>query len=192
MLYAVRYEKAFVNKREEHLYQKALSRRLLSHGLQREYGIALEGLALSYGPQGKPYFQDFPVKFSLSHCRGLVCCALSGQEIGVDCEPIRPFDPRLANRICTPAELAWLDAAPDRGRALTVLWTLKESLMKLSGEGFRYGFQNASFSFIEGRPVPPEPEVRAAAYHLPGFQVSLCCLEAPPQEPILLSLEQLL
>lgn len=168
MLYAVRYEKTFSNKREEHQYQKALSRRLLSHGLQREYGVALESLALSTGPHGKPYFVDFPVQFSVSHCPGLVCCGLSPFALGVDAEALRPYDDRLARRVCTAEEYAALLAAPDKDTELTRLWTVKESLMKLSGLGFSLGFQ---------RVVPAAfPDVKLKTFDdLPGYLVTVSC-----------------
>ncbi len=190
MLYAVRYEKTFSNKGEERQYQKELSRRLLSHGLQKEYGAALEELTLSYGPHGKPYFQDFPVKFSLSHCPGLVCCGLSQFEIGVDAELLRPYDERLARRVCTAEELAFLEASQEKEKTFFTLWTLKESLMKLLGEGMRYGFQNAAFSFEGGKPVSRLPGIRAASFApTPEHAVSVCCRGELPGDVLLLKLE---
>ncbi len=192
MLYAVRYEKTFLNKREEHLYQKELSRRLLDAALRREYGLRLSGLVWETGPCGKPGFADSPVKFSLSHCGGLVCCVLSGEEIGVDCERLRPYDPRLAERVCTLEEMAFLNGSRDRDRALTALWTLKESLMKLSGRGFAYGFKNAAFSFENGKPVCRDPRVKAAGFwEVPGFAVSVCGLKELPPGVVQVSLEEL-
>lgn len=181
MLYAVRYENTFSNKKEEHQYQKALSRRLLSHGLQKEYGAALETLKLSRGPHGKPYFTDFPVKFSLSHCPGLVCCGVGEAALGVDTERVRPHSPRLAQRVCTPAEREFLTGAENQDEALTVLWTLKESLMKLTGQGMRYGFQNAAFTFQKEKPLPVLPGIRAAWFCPDGkYVVSVCCEGEPP------------
>lgn len=176
MLYAVSYEKTFSNKKEESQYQKALSRRLLSHGLKEEYGVALEALQLSYGPYGKPYFADFPAKFSLSHCPGLVCCLISGEEAGVDAERVRPYRDKTARRICTQEELDYLAASKDRDLAFTALWTLKESQMKLFGEGFHYGFQNAAFLFADGAFQPITPGLSVAQYFdFPGYVLSVCC-----------------
>ncbi len=191
MLYAVRYEETFSSKREERQYQKALSRRLLSHGLQKEYGASPEEWKLSIGPYGKPYFENFPVKFSLSHCPGLVCCGVGREEIGVDCEPIRPFDFRLAERICTREELDSLEGSPRGDVDLTVLWTLKESLMKLSGKGMSYGFRNAAFSFAGGRPSCAVPGIKAASFlNVPGFAVSACSHGEPPDAILLVGEEQ--
>ena len=41
-------------------------------------------ITYAYGAKGKPYFQDIPVFFNLSHSEDYVCCVFSGQEVGVD------------------------------------------------------------------------------------------------------------
>lgn len=192
MLYAARYFGTFPNRREEASCQHELAQKLLNWAMKQEYGVEPASFNLAYGPQGKPFFADHPARFSLSHCRGLVCCALSGEEIGVDAERILPYDPRLARRICTPEEMEYLSSAPDRDEALTVLWTLKESLMKLTGEGMRYGFQNASFAFRQGNPVPALQGVQAACFRsVPGFLVSVCCRGDLPKELKLVDLPRL-
>lgn len=191
MLYALPYEKEFSGKREEKAFQHELSQKLLGYALQREYGLTLSDLRLETGPHGKPFFLDSPVKFSLSHCRGLVCCLLGTEEAGVDAEPLgRPFDLRLAERVCTPEELEALKTAPDPEKEFVFLWTLKESFLKLTGEGFHYGLQNAAFSRESGSWQPLLPDVAACSFsELDGFAVSLCCKGKPPRSLELLSPE---
>ena len=116
---------------------------------------SLSSLAQSRTAAGKPYFPGCPVQYSLSHCRGLVCCALSLSPVGVDAEAPRTFSPALLRRVCTQEELSWLTAQQDQQQAFLSLWTLKESVMKLSGQGIGYGFQRASFTFPEGQPRIP-------------------------------------
>ncbi len=176
MLYVIRYNQAFPTRREEISYQRELARRLLALGVKREYDLELSTLRILSGPCGKPCFADSPVKFNLSHCSGLVCCAVSGEEIGVDAERVRPYREKTARRVCVQEELDFLSEVKDRDLAFTTLWTLKESLIKLSGEGFRYGFQNAVFQFADGVFRPLEPCLNTFSYFdFPGYVVSICC-----------------
>lgn len=178
MIYAVRYGQRLSSRREEAALQRQLARGLLRLALQREYGLELDALPMDRGPHGKPYFVGAPVHFSLSHCRGLVCCCLHTDEVGVDAEGPRPFSPRLARRICTKEEAAWLAASPDPARDLTALWTLKESVMKLSGQGLGFGLKNASFTFPGGEPRFRDQRVLLSQFSLPGgFVVSAASRE---------------
>lgn len=173
MLYAARYAGPFATRREELSAQRALAERLLQHALQSEYGLELAALPRERAPGGKPYFPGCPVHFSLSHCRGLVCCGLGRSPLGVDAEAPRPLRPALARRVCTGEELAWLSAQPDPAAAFLSLWTLKESVMKLTGRGMAYGFRQAAFAFPpEGPRFLAEP---LALSHFPlegGFVLS--------------------
>ena len=168
MLYGARYEKTFSSRREELEFQRAMAEKLLCWALRSERGLDLSTLHRERTPDGKPFFSDCPVQFSLSHCRGMVCCGLSDAPVGVDVESSRPFSQRLAERVCTQEERAWLEAQPDQERGFLSLWTLKESVMKLSGKGIAYGFQQAAFTFREGRPCFWDPEVQVSQFELPG------------------------
>lgn len=120
-----------------HAWERRAGRALLGLALG-EWGVRLpEGLeqALRYGPRGKPYLEGNPVYFNISHSRGLAACAVESCPVGLDLEALRQFRPGLAERAFTPKERRLAQASPDRDRALTQLWTCKESLMKLSGQG---------------------------------------------------------
>ena len=178
-LYAADYERTFSEKPKERQYQHELARRLLYTALKAEYGIDGEALSIRRGEHGKPYFEDCPVQFNLSHCgqngKGLVCCALSEFEVGVDCAPLRPYDERFARRICTDREYADLQESKEPDRMLMTLWTQKESYMKLTGAGFRQGFRTE---------VAALPDVFAKTFDMaPGFLITVCSGKADlPQE----------
>lgn len=183
MLYVTSYTGSFSSRKKEAAHQHDLSRKLLSFAMEQEYGISLSSLQIETGKHGKPFFPNFPAQFSLSHCRGAVCCALSDWEIGVDIEAIRPYDPRLARHICTPQELVFLEASCSPDKALTTLWTLKESLMKLSGLGFAYGFQNAEFVWESGSFRPARQEIETATFEpFPDFILSVCTAGGLPEK----------
>lgn len=168
MLYSASYKKDFPSRKDEIAYQRLLAERLLEQSLLREYGVCLASLRRERTPEGKPYFVDSPIHFSLSHCQGYVCCALSLSPVGVDGERIRPVRPRLIERVCTSLERDWILSQKDEAEAFLTLWTLKESVMKLTGKGIGYGFHRASFTFEQGEPRFREPEVQLSHFKFPG------------------------
>ena len=91
---------------------------------------------------GKPYFQNSPWHFSISHTDRHVFCALSLRPIGIDAEEKdRQVKPGLAKRILSPGEFAQYELAEDKNLALLKFWVLKEADGKRSGKGV-LGFPN--------------------------------------------------
>ncbi len=82
---------------------------------------------------GKPYAEG--VCFSVSHSGSLVVCVAGMSPVGVDAEKIRPFDAALAERFFTAAEQEKLAAAEERTLCFWQIWTGKEAIVKLTGEG---------------------------------------------------------
>ena len=97
------------------------------------------------GPNGKPSAQldgrPAPVSFNLSHANGMVGVAVLAQPdvpVGFDLERFdRRIELEIADRYFRPEEVSWLmGLAPDeRPRGFLRLWTLKEALIKATGEG---------------------------------------------------------
>ena len=96
-------------------------------------------------PSGKPYlepaFDAEGLHFNLSHARGMVLVGVThGIEIGVDVELTNLDQPGLdiATRFFDPSEIRILnDAGTDQARAerFTVMWTIKEAMLKAIGSG---------------------------------------------------------
>ncbi len=91
---------------------------------------------------GKPYLLNPPrdLRFSLSHTRGMVAVAIAeAVEIGVDVEPSdrRAESMKLAERFFAPDEVALLRALEGEARRETffAIWTLKEAVVKATGQG---------------------------------------------------------
>lgn len=110
---------------------------LLCEGLRQEYGIT-EKPVFEYGEYGKPSIVGHPdIHFNLSHCRNAAICALSDSPVGVDIETIRPYKDSLARYTMSDEELEKIQQAPRPDVEFTKLWTRKEAVLKLTGEGIQ-------------------------------------------------------
>lgn len=108
---------------------------LLCDGLRKEYGI-IEKPVFEYGEHGKPSLIGYPhIQFNFSHCREAVICILSNQPVGVDIESIRPFKQTLVDYTMNEEEVARIQQAERPDFEFIKLWTQKEAVLKLSGDG---------------------------------------------------------
>ncbi|MBQ6094914.1 MAG: 4'-phosphopantetheinyl transferase superfamily protein [Lachnospiraceae bacterium] len=100
-----------------------------------------EPILYRYGEQGKPYFENIPLKFSLSHSGSAVMLAVSESEIGADLQEIKQTNwEKLSERFYAEEEKQrlhrLLEKDPERAREeFFRLWCLKEAYGKWSGEG---------------------------------------------------------
>ena len=102
--------------------------------------------------RGKPYFENDPIHFSISHTRRHAFVVLSDRPVGIDAEELdRTVNPKLAEKILSPGELAQFHAAPDKNHALLTFWVLKEAHAKCSGEGLRGYPNHTGFSLDDFR-----------------------------------------
>lgn len=112
-------------------------------------------------PELDPAFRSTGLRFSLTHTRGLVACAVThGRSVGLDAESLpAPGDwATLARRFFAPSETRALLALPAAaaGPAFIRIWTLKEAYVKARGLGLALDL--ASFT-IGGDPprIAPDP-----------------------------------
>ena len=113
--------------------------------LAQVLSVSPASLAFAEGPNGKPSAQldgrPAPVSFNLSHANGMVGVAMLAQPdvpVGFDLERFdRRIELEIADRYFRPEEVSWLmGLAPgERPRGFLRLWTLKEALIKATGEG---------------------------------------------------------
>jgi 4'-phosphopantetheinyl transferase len=132
-------------RRAEDRLARVAARLLLRHGLRmlglREHS-GLEGWRRT--PSGRPYLEDCPADFSLSHSGDRVAAALGrGCRLGIDVEFHRPLDPQVFAFLLTPEEQARIAAAAaaaagedDGTAAFLRFWALREAVLKADGSGF--------------------------------------------------------
>ena len=96
--------------------------------------LAREGIRAipERAPSGQPVLPGSEAFVSISHCDDRVVCAVSSAPVGIDIEKLRPVRDGMAQRVCTPEELAY--AGQDMTRFFEI-WTAKESYFKMKGTG---------------------------------------------------------
>lgn len=125
-------------------------RQLLEELYRQETGEALPPVSVT--PRGKPYLENSPWHFSISHTSRHVFCVLAEENVGVDAEELdRPVSLTLAEKILSPGEKRQFDRAEDKGRALLTFWVLKEAEAKRTGEGLRIYPNHTNFSLEDSR-----------------------------------------
>lgn len=108
--------------------QSRAGRALLGFVLREYYNVSIENANIERQEQGKPYFTDLPLFFSISHSGGLVALAVSENEVGADIEPMRDISRQVGVR--------YLGIDTDDKKVLLREWVRRESYGKLTGEGF--------------------------------------------------------
>lgn len=119
---------------------------LLETMFREETGQALPSIDRT--PQGKPFFSDNPLHFSISHTKSHVFCCLARENVGIDAEQIgREISPLVKERLCSPAEQSRIKTNDD----LLRLWVLKESYAKFTGRGIGNYLKATDFSPDDAR-----------------------------------------
>ncbi len=115
----------------------AIAYLLLCEGIRKEYGIAEKPL-FTYGAHGKPSILGHPeIHFNMSHCREAVVCVLSNQAVGADVESVAHYRESVMRYTMNDREVEEILHAERPDVAFTRLWTMKEAVLKYSGEGIR-------------------------------------------------------
>lgn len=108
---------------------------LLKQGLQQEYGIT-ENPIFGYNENGKPFIIGYPeIYFNISHCKKAAICAIDSHPIGIDIETICEYEEDLKRYVLNDKECQQVQNARYPDVEFIRLWTMKESYLKLKGEG---------------------------------------------------------
>ena len=127
--YALRYRK----KSDQRLCLAAWL--LLKRALREEFGIE-EDPVFRYTEQGKPLLCGHEdIHFNLSHCDEAVACAVSHNPVGIDVETYHHYSQELMTMTMSEEEQRQILSAERPDVVFTRLWTMKESLLKCTGEG---------------------------------------------------------
>ena len=127
--YALRY------RREEDQRLCLSAYLLLQRALREEFGLS-EVPPFCIGEHGKPVLEGYPdIHFNLSHCREAVACVVSTHPVGIDIEMVDSYDEALLPTTMNEKEQQMILESPHPESTFIRFWTMKESLLKLTGEG---------------------------------------------------------
>jgi 4'-phosphopantetheinyl transferase len=112
----------------------------------------LASVELLAGPDGAPVLQiggnSAPVTVSISHREGMALCVITpaGFAVGCDLERIEAHSEAFVSDYFTPGEQGVLLESPntDRPRLVALMWSVKESVLKLLHAGLRLDTRSVS------------------------------------------------
>ena len=109
---------------------------LLQEALRTEYGI-MEAPEFVFGAHGKPALKAHPeIHFNMSHCSMAALCVTGDNPVGCDVETVPDeLDMDVCRYCFSETEIRHILSSSNPPLAFTKLWTCKEALLKLTGEG---------------------------------------------------------
>ncbi len=111
--------------------------------------IAPESLIILADKNGKPYIENCPVHFNISHCENILAYTFSKEEIGIDIEKIRPISLAVLKRFYSKEEQEFVLGkamneentedynTPEILERFYRIYTLKEAICKKNGIGIK-------------------------------------------------------
>lgn len=126
----------------------------------------------------KPYIKNSPVFFNVSHSKKYAVIAVAPSQVGVDIEKAEEKNLVCARRVFLENERKWINNETSK---FSVLWTLKESVMKALGEGFALAPKDFDvMPFLDNKSITVgDTELWAYTAVYDGYSVSLCLSNEP-------------
>ena len=113
-----------------------LGRILLFKGIEETYKQKPDAKEIMQTLYNKPYFEDNPVLFNISHSGDIVVCALSDRhEVGIDVEIITDIETADFKSQMTEIERNKIVLSDNKKEAFFEYWTQKEAVLKAQGHG---------------------------------------------------------
>ena len=162
-------------------YRNAIDRRLsLGAWLLMAETLDKRGLSannVKIGKNGKLFCDGG--HFNLSHSGEMVLCAAADAPVGCDIERISDAHIEIMKRVFTSSEQDYILAAPDtavRTRRFFRLWTMKESCLKMTGEGFSLSPLNIEIDPERNIVTRNNAELRCRMINIPynEYEISIC------------------
>jgi len=107
---------------------------LLIKGLKEYFDIDYKEIEIVKNDNGKPFIKDKNIYFSISHSYGLIVCAISNKNIGIDVEKIKPISLKTIDMFASIHEKNYITKTyKNIEERFFTIYTLKEAYVKMYG-----------------------------------------------------------
>jgi len=133
---------------------------LARYALCKRLGVKNKDLVFEKNTYGKPVLlKPGGIHFNISHSGKWIACAVDENIVGIDIEIIEPIDFTSCESILSKEECAYLEALPQdkKLKYFYMIWTLKESYVKMKGKGLYIPFDSFSIR-VENGNIRMEPD----------------------------------
>ena len=149
-----------------------------------DYALSLKGYKTAdyrfcENETGKPYLENLPLRFNISHSSDVVACIVSQTEVGVDVQKKVSEYKNVMRRVYCKNEIDLVLDSKTPVDDFTMLWALKESYVKCIGTGISDMIAEYDFSS-----VVKENEGRAYGYEFTAldcgeYVLAVCSSQMP-------------
>jgi len=132
-------------RRWEDAHTSLFGRLLLKQGLT-DIGSTASLDDMKYNDFGKPYFENYPIRFNITHSGNFVACIISNDTstIGIDAEVVKAVDTKDFKNLWSEEE--WADIQSNDIAVFFKYWTRKEAVVKAIGKGLNIPLNQISVS----------------------------------------------
>lgn len=175
-------DKYFKYKNTHNLQLSLIGHILVRYVLTSIYNIDLTKYHFKKNNHGKPFFENLPVYFNLSHSGKWVVACFSHLDVGIDIERIREPNFKVVNRFFSEKERNIIDNEKNeiiKKELFFKIWTAKEAYVKMLGHGITYTFSNFTIEISKKKYEIYDPfqknKVYLKNFHFDYEYILTCC-----------------
>jgi 4'-phosphopantetheinyl transferase len=145
----------YTKRRTEYLLRRLAAK----HAVAAALGVTgeLTRIEVRNAASGAPYVlvdgAPAGVDVSISDRAGWAVCFVGAGTVGCDLELVEPRSPGFVTDFLTPAEQEYVAGAPDRDAVANLLWSAKESALKVLRTGLRRDTRSVEVTVHSGQTV---------------------------------------
>jgi len=153
---------------------------IVRYVLTTQFAIKNEEIKILRTSYGKPFIENVPLHYNISHSGEWVACAFASREVGIDIEMIKDVDMKIAERYFCEYEYDSLLSISDKDRInyFYKLWTLKESYLKWLGTGISTSLNSFGFMICDSQILFSDKERNIVPYFkqypINNYKLSVC------------------
>ena len=140
--------------------------------------------SIHYGSNGKPYADN--IFFNVAHSGKFAFGVSSDKEVGCDVEIIKNAHLDIAKRFFTESEYNYISKSENSSNTFYKLWTIKESYIKLSGEGLRTPLNSFEINISDNDISITENNIAkdcsVTQFEFDNHSFAICSYEQPPRK----------